>query len=68
MLITHFTLHKFTTVFLRLSILNAFQAILEPQIFKIFWGSMLPDPPRKLAPSTLGILPPNLKVTPWFIN
>ena len=68
MLITHFTLHNFTTIFLRLSILNAFQAILEPQIFKIFWGSMLPDPPRKLAPSALGILPPNLKVTPRFIN
>ena len=44
MLITHFTLYKFTAIFWQLSILNAFLAILEPQIFKIFLGSMPPDP------------------------
>ena len=27
-------------------------AILETQIFKILWGSMPPDTPRKLAPSS----------------
>ena len=36
---------KFTTIFfLRLSILSAFLAILEVQIFKIFRGSMLQHP------------------------
>ena len=52
---THFTLYKFTTIFLRLSISNAFLAILEAQIFNIFRGSMPPDPARKVAPSALGI-------------
>ena len=33
-------------------------AILETQIFKNFWGSMHPDPPRKLAPSALVSAPP----------
>ena len=33
-------------------------AILETQIFKNFWGSMLPDPLRKLAPSALVSAPP----------
>ena len=36
-------------------------AILETQIFKIFWRGMLPDPPRKLASSALlGAPPPPL--------
>ena len=30
-------------------------AILETQIFKRFWGTMPPDPPRKLAPSALAV-------------
>ena len=34
MFITHFTLYKFTTISLWLSILNAFLAILKAQIFK----------------------------------
>ena len=34
-------------------------AILDIQIFKIFCGSMPPDPPRKLAPLALvGVRPP----------
>ena len=37
-------------------------AILETHIFKTFWGSMPPDPPRKLAPLTLIVPPPPLKV------
>ena len=39
MFITNFTLYKFTTIFLRLSVLNAFPAVLEGTIFKIFRGS-----------------------------
>ena len=37
-------------------------AILEPHIFKTFWGNMPQDPPRKLAPSALVVSPPPLKV------
>ena len=37
-------------------------AILETHIFKTFWGSMPPDPPRKLAPLALVVPPPPLKV------
>ena len=28
-------------------------AVLETQIFKIFWGSIPPDTPKKLAPTAL---------------
>ena len=31
--------------------------ILKPQIFKIFWGTMPPDPPRKLVLLALVVLP-----------
>lgn len=47
----------FTTIFLRLLILNVFLAIPEAQIFKIFRGRMPPDPLRKLTPSALGTMP-----------
>ena len=54
-------------------------AILETQIFKTFWGSIPPDPPRKLGPrarcypSLLKILDPPLRtpliqtifLSPW---
>ena len=30
-------------------------AVLETQTFKIFWGSMPPDPPKKLAPTALAV-------------
>lgn len=44
--------------YLRLSMLNAFLAILEAQIFKPFRGSMPADPHTKRAPSALGRVPP----------
>ena len=37
-------------------------AIFETQIFKNFRGSMSPDPPRKLAPSSLVDAPPLLQI------
>ena len=57
-------LYKFTTIFLRLSILNAFLAILEAQIFTIFQGSMPLDPLETSRLQRLGYCAPNLKLTP----
>ena len=57
MYIMHLTLYKFMTIFLWLSILNVFLAILEAQVFKIFWRRIPPIPPRKLAPAALGCPP-----------
>ena len=64
--ITHFTLYSSRPFFLRLSISNVFLAIPETQIFKIFRGRMPPDPPRKLTPSALGIVPTPRSL--WVMN
>ena len=43
-------------------------AIIETQIFKILWGSMPPDLPRKLAPSALDGAPPPPPLTKSWIR
>ena len=57
-----FTKTKFTS---KKVVLNEYEiclkllqmAILETQIFKNFWGSMPPNPPRKLTSSALVVIP-----------
>ena len=62
----YFSFYK-SKVYLQKLVLNEYEiclkmlemAILETQIFKIFWGGgMPPDPPRKLAPLALVGAPP----------
>ena len=42
-------------------IASAENSISEPQNLKIFWGRITPDPPTRLVPSALAIMPPVTK-------
>ena len=40
---------------------SAENSISEPPDLKIFWGRITPDPPTRLVPSALAIMPPVTK-------
>ena len=67
--LSHFTFYKFKSIFLQLSFLNTFLAIIEAQTFKlILSGNMPQDTPTKSWLRRSGLSLDNLKLTPRFLN
>ena len=63
MFITHFTLYQFMTIFWVINFKHI-SSDSRSSNFQNFSGEHAPRPPRKLAFAALGIVPPNLILTP----